>query len=495
MKHPPSHPIPTPRASRHRHLPTIMQRGLGCALPAVLAFLFSFSAMGADVSDEVEQGVRLVLSSEQLEPTTTFELRFDEALVAFDQIGSEATDPPLVITPVIPGKFTWLSQRSGVFKPAEPPALGTNYQVTLRPGLQDAKGALPAATLKRSFQTPPFTASGFSPDGFFAEDAPSNPQIHIQFNADVSAGPATKFIVFRNADGAEVPALVSQTKRSDEYYFPGGEPHSWKDRFTAKATSDERSSNKDGIFSNCLRATPARPLPPAKGWQMVLEKDLPSSDGTLHFSAPVELKIGDVIPFAVTKVDAHNDVESRKRITIKFSKRLSPLLKSEDLLNWIGISPVPAHLKAELFWGGITLTGDYNLTEDYTVTIKSGIPAAEPFVLDKDDSLVVAFTPLPPRLYFPAFSTHQLAGGQRRFDLRSVNPEDVEVRAQLLTRETLVPLLRAYNKAYFKEYQLVGEDEKYEPYQKLNVFIPDNQTIYEKTFHPGGERDTPKSLR
>ncbi|MCX6877506.1 MAG: MG2 domain-containing protein [Verrucomicrobia bacterium] len=480
------------RACPCRHLLTIMQRGLWRAWPAVLMPLLAFSALGAEVSDDVEQGVRLVLSSKQVEPTTTFELRFEEPLVAFDRIGSVATDPPLVITPTIPGEFTWLSQRSGVFKPAEPTALGTNYQVMLRPGLKDTKGAPLAATLKRSFQTPPFTASRFSPDGFDENDAPSNPLIHIPFNADVSAESATKFIVFRNAEGAEVPALVSQTKRNDVYHFFGEKVPSWKDRFSGKATSDERRSNQDTPVSNSLCATPARPLPVATGWRLVLEKDLPSSDGTFHIPAPVELKIGTVIPFAVTTVDTHNDVASGKRITIEFSKRLSPLLKSEDLLHWIGISPVTAHLKAGLFGGGITLTGDFSLTEEYTVTIKAGIPAAAPFVLDKDDSLVVAFTPLPPRLYFPVFSTHQLAGGQRRFDLRSVNPEDVGVRAQLLTRATLVPLLRAYHKAYFKANEFVGEGEKYDPYQKLNVFIPDDQTIYEKTFHPDGECDTTK---
>jgi uncharacterized protein YfaS (alpha-2-macroglobulin family) len=452
--------------------------------------MFPISALGAELSDEVEQGARLVLNSEQVEPTTTFELRCDEPLVAFDQIGSVATEPPLVIAPALPGTFTWLSQRSGVFMPTEPPMLGTNYQVTLRPGLKNAKGALLAGTLKRGFQTPPFTACGFSPESFWEENAPSNPQIHIQFNADVSAGLATKFIVFRSADGAEVPALVSQTNRSDDYYFLGGEPHSWKDRFTGNATSDARRINKVGILSNCLCATPARPLQPAKGWRLFLAKDLPSSDGTLHFPAAVELKIGDVIPFAVTKVDARNNLESGRRIAISFSKRLSPLLMPDDLLKWIGISPVPANLKADLFWSDISLSGDFSLTEHYTVTIKSGIPAAVPFVLDKEDTHIVAFMPLPPRLYFPTFTTHQLSGGQRRFDLRSVNLQDVEVRAQLLTRETLVPMLRSYHKRYFKEHELIGEGEKYEPYQKFDAFIANGQAIYEKSFQPGGKRDT-----
>src|SRR5438093_6900943 len=88
----------------------------------------------------VETGVHLVLSSEQLEPTTTFELRFDEPAVAAEKVGLPAKDSPLVVAPPLAGSFVWLSQRSGVFTPSAPPALGTSYRFTLAPGLKKADG-------------------------------------------------------------------------------------------------------------------------------------------------------------------------------------------------------------------------------------------------------------------------------------------------------------------------------------------------------------------
>jgi len=140
----------------------------------------------------VEKGARLILSSKQIEPTTTFEIRFDEAMIPYDKVGTVAEKPPLIITPAIPGKFTWLSQRSGVFKPSEPPALGTDYKVTLPEGLKNAAGTQVAATLSRAFLTPPFTTNGYSPANFPAKNAPSNPEIHVQFNLDVTAEHAKK---------------------------------------------------------------------------------------------------------------------------------------------------------------------------------------------------------------------------------------------------------------------------------------------------------------
>lgn len=461
-------------------------------LNIAMTLFLSIQAFGAESQDDIENGVRLVLSSKQIEPTTTFELRFNEPMIPYDKVGSVAAESPLVISPAIPGKFTWLSMRSGIFKPSEAPALGTIYKATLLPGLKNASGVQPAAALNRTFQTPPFTATGFSPKNFPEKNAPSNPEIHIQLNLDVNADAAKKFIVFRNDENVEVPALVSQTKRGDDYYFPGGEPRTWKDRFAGRqpVTSQSQPKDRESVIPNCLFVTPTKPLPVGKGWRLVMEKGLPSSDGTVQFAAPSELKIGEVIPFNVTEVRANNGIEEGRHITVNFSKRISPMLKSEDLGKWISISPVPAAFHMEPNWDQITMSGDFKLPEHYSVTVKSGFPSAVPFVTGSDCTQTVAFTPLPPRLYFPAFSTHQINGGLRRFDLRSVNLPDVLVQARLLTRDSLVPALRGYNGMYYKESS--GEGEEYEPYQKFDPFILSGKTVFEKHLPSGVERDTTK---
>src|SRR5262249_60583564 len=57
-------------------------------------------------------GVRLVLDSEEVSPTTTFELRFEETMVAPTNVALVGQTSPLVITPPLTGNFTCLSQRS-----------------------------------------------------------------------------------------------------------------------------------------------------------------------------------------------------------------------------------------------------------------------------------------------------------------------------------------------------------------------------------------------
>src|SRR6476660_6493543 len=87
-----------------------------------------------------ERAVQLLLPSRQLDPTSTFELRFATEMVPADQIGKAATPSPLVFSPAIEGQFIWLSTRSGTFAPKGILPLGTKYQISLRAGIKDKAG-------------------------------------------------------------------------------------------------------------------------------------------------------------------------------------------------------------------------------------------------------------------------------------------------------------------------------------------------------------------
>lgn len=99
---------------------------------SLLAVLILASAATAAVAPYESHGVRLVLGAEEIAPPSTFELRFDQTMVSPPSVGLVAPISPLVITPALPGSFVWLSQRSRVFTPREPLALGTTYQSHLR---------------------------------------------------------------------------------------------------------------------------------------------------------------------------------------------------------------------------------------------------------------------------------------------------------------------------------------------------------------------------
>src|SRR5579859_8277895 len=99
----------------------VFSRATGCCLSLLL--LASTACRPANQS----RGVQLLLSTDELAPGTTFELRFDEPIAPPGQVGSQAEVSPLSFQPAISGRFLWTSPRSGVFTPDEPLALGTEY--------------------------------------------------------------------------------------------------------------------------------------------------------------------------------------------------------------------------------------------------------------------------------------------------------------------------------------------------------------------------------
>jgi len=154
---------------------------------------------------------------------------------------------------------------------------------------------------------------------------------------------------------------------NDDFYFPSGEPRTWKDRFAGKqpVTSAAESQEKDGPVPNCLFVTPPARWFRAKGGGWCSKKICPPGDNASHFPDKVELKIGEVIPFAVSEMRANNGPDEGKRLQINFSKPVSPLLKPADLSKWITITPVPDHLKMAADCDQVTLTGDFKLSERY----------------------------------------------------------------------------------------------------------------------------------
>ena len=128
----------------------------------------------------------------------TFELRFDPVMVSEREVGAVATNSPLVITPPVAGRYTWLSTHSGVFTPMEPLALDQRYELKLRPGLQRADGQPAKAALRRTLATPSFGLTATWPRRADT-NASSEPEIKLVFNADVRAEDAQRFLDFRDS--------------------------------------------------------------------------------------------------------------------------------------------------------------------------------------------------------------------------------------------------------------------------------------------------------
>jgi uncharacterized protein YfaS (alpha-2-macroglobulin family) len=448
-----------------------------------------------------------------LKPSSAFELRFAEPIVAADDVGRVDAAEPLAIRPAIAGKWRWLSTQSGVFQPTEPPALGTTFQVTLAGGLRTTAGKAFRGSVRESFSTPAFGVKGWSsPDYFDGQDAPAQPRVSLLFNADVDAaalGAHVKFVdsekrtvdaLLRHPDSRKDAGALVQPYRSDDR-----SALTWEQQFRehlaggpAKKPGAEEEEDEDApaaaakpgaILRNQIIISPAKPLPPGKGWQVVVAKGAPSADGRYKLPAPYVTPIGDVKPFALDKIAVENLAVSGKRLTLLFSKRLGKEVK-KDPAKFVTVEPAPPNLKVlmsdDVFGDSqsILVRGDFLLGTDYTVTVSGELPAREPFTLGQPVVRKVSFAPVASRLYFQGFSAHQQRAGTRQFGLMAVNVSKLRVAAKLVPAENALAAFEAYGK-YMRDDG--GQDDEF--YQKVDEKTVPGTVVWQQDFTPGGAVD------
>ena len=430
-----------------------------------------------------------LVTAKQLEPTSTFELRFDDAMIPPDKVGTTAETPPVLFRPAVKGSFTWLSQRSGTFKPEEPLALSTRYLVTLTPGVTKADGEPLETDFKEMIQTPPMELKGWNaPNGLNETDAAAEPGFSLLFNANVDASTAGSFIQYVNRKGESVAARVERADPAahSEQYFPvwRSKDHSlstWNERFYEKTAEvsglEARPATVGG--GNVLWIKPAQALP-SGDWRLVVAAGLPASEASVRLLDPVEIKIGVVRAFEVTRAEASNLIDSGRQLTVDFSKNLGKEVTDKNVQRWARVEPEPDNLKATCDGREIVFAGDFALDTEYRVIVEAGLPSAEPFVLANEFSKIVKFSQVPSRLYFEEFSTHQLSTGSRHFHLLAVNVPKIRVSARVFTPDAAPLALsayRAYQDPPRNENQTYDNDE---PYARMDLEKIPGQTIWQR---------------
>ncbi|MEY2409559.1 MAG: alpha-2-macroglobulin [Verrucomicrobiota bacterium] len=446
-----------------------------------------FLLVSCSGNQERSERVQLMLSDGALAPSTTFEVRFDRPMVDPGAVGQLADPSPLIIKPPLGGRFIWLSRRSGIYTPDEATRLGTAYRFTLRGGLKDATGQRLDARLDRTLRTPPFAVEhGWL--GFNSSNTPASPEIKLNFNADILPEAARGYLEFRSQTGQRLPVLAVHPTVEESFHlnqwYSGDVMRTWHSRFTPNFPNAvqprsvvvpiDEGQQRTNLVLNRLIITSEKPLPVGIGWKLIIAQGLPSADRSLHLSSTMEIPLGNVIDFAVAGFAAHNARENGKAIGIRFSKELSSELNSSNLMEWISIRPSPTNLTARRYQQMIELAGSFEPHQDYRVSIRAGLPAEDGFKLGRAWKQTVEFSPLPPRLYLPAFSAEQIASGRRVFDLVAVNVPEARIRAKRLDRHTLIHALRGYE-SYFTR----GENRDWnEPYREVDFNVIAGQTIY-----------------
>jgi uncharacterized protein YfaS (alpha-2-macroglobulin family) len=422
-----------------------------------------------------------LLSTTPLAPTSTLEVRFNADMVAADQIGKPVEPPPLVLTPTVAGTFQWVSTRSGMFKPSEPYPLGTTVQITLRDDLKTLKGTELPADWKAVVSAPLFALQAWNPTEYSTkENASALPCFALLFNADMSAETAAASMWFvRDGSTDKVPANVEVPggKRRSLSYFSnwliggGRSTLTWAERFRGE-------EGPAGERDNQLFVSPAKPLTPGENWRFIVDAGLPAKDGDLRLLAKTELIVGTVKPFEVAEVEASNVLNQGRHLRVTFNKTLAEDVKPETVARWISVKPEPPNFKPEITGSQVELAGDFELGKKYRVAIEPGLAAREPFVLAQGVIREVTFEPVPPRLYFEAFQTHQQSAQTRQFHLLAVNVPRIRVSAKLFTGNSVPVGLRGYEDGYFREKDADGNET--DGYTKVNVDKLPGRVVWQK---------------
>src|ERR1043166_7235277 len=320
------------------------------------------------------------------------------------------------------------------------------------------------------------------------------------FNADVRAAAAARYVEFRYANRGSVPREVRQGTAEEapkRWDFRGSdEPRTWLQIFAEHAPSSrgsrsfEASEDATNEVPNLVIVTPRKPLPIGDGWKLVVEGGLRAVDERLRLAEAVEVALGDVRPFTVGEPVAQNYVGIGPSIRVSFSKDVNPAL-TNTWANWVKVDPAPFNLRAEVSGRQIILQGAFKSDVRYDVAIKGGLPANEDFKLAQAEKFSVRIPPVPPRLYFPAFSLDQLSGGNRSFPLLTVNVPKVRLRAKLLDPQTAVHALRGYG-SYFRSWRENRNGD--EPYRAVNYELVPGRTVFNDVFNPTNDLDVASTL-
>ena len=469
---------------------------------------FAVILLFAPMAVAEERAVQLLLPSQRLQPTSTFEVRFAAEMVRPEQLGKPAADSPLVFEPKLEGQFVWLSTRSGSFAPSATLPLGVKFKISLRQGLKDASGNPIAADLNETAETPPMRLKGSSVIGFNDSDnATATPHCLLLFNTDVEALAAAKFIWWEDAGGKRVDAKVEQadgvTDKTRRFYAWSSDDRSlatWSELASGKGAPEEPEPEGDEATPstakkveprrNVLFVGTTKPLPPGVDWRLVLAEGLPSAEWKIGLPERKEVKLGAVQPFVLESLDAETNRIAGRRLILRFSKSLAPKITPETLTQWVEITPAVKNLHPEIEDRTVTVKGDFALDTSYQVNVKAGLPASEPFALAQAVSRTVTFEKIAPRLYFEDFATHQYAEGTRRFRLLSINVPRLRVTAHLFAGGRIPAAVTAYDH-YQDQPQGAPPDESY---SRVEVEKLGGKMIWERELSPGGEADSHETL-
>jgi uncharacterized protein YfaS (alpha-2-macroglobulin family) len=444
----------------------------------LLVHLSLFGMMSAAVAAEKE--VELLTDAEFLQPTSTFEFRFANPVVSREEVGTVAANSPIVIQPALAGNFTWLSQRSGVFVPTAPPALGVQLAATIRPDFRDLNGKPVGQSFRAVLKTPAYAITAVNAPQ--EQDLSPKPQIRLAFNLETNLDP-TRFRFVTEA-GQEAACDVRYAT-GDDYFEVAAENLDWNRRWNVRehppmvepTEEDRKKPLKDRMI-----VTPVEPLEGGQTWRLEIAPGLKSVSGNEEISQSKTVSIGVVPPFAVKTFASTNYIHSGKAIRVEFTRDLAGDITSGSANQFFQVDPAVEHLRYVIDGSELQIFGAFALGQSYRLTIGPEVVDSYGAPFSGDRSKILQFSPVKPRIYLPVVSGDQFRGGAREFGALSVNVRRLHIRA-LLVDPASGPAARTAFAAYSQNDKETAADE---PNQRIPESKFAGKLIFDRTIELTG---------
>lgn len=423
--------------------------------------------------------VELVIDNETLLPSSTLELRFDNAMVAKEKVGTVEKTPPLVGTPAIEGEFKWTSTRSGQFHFTKAPAIATTYSFTVRKGLKDAAGKPVAVEELGEYETEAFrVADDYKEYPYsFGDSARRTPFFILQFSDAVDAATAGRQFHFVSRFGTQpVPVKVRHATGKDFKRRYGMElVPTWEEQ----AKGVKPTVKDEETRPNALIVQSSEPLPPGVDWTLVMPADFTNAGGNAILGEEARHEWGSVQVLAFKNVTTENRFDGPHSIVLNFNKNLRNGNLSEEELEkarteaakYVTVEPAVADMKVSLNWSSMELEGSFALGTPYTVTVNTGLPGADDLPLENPVRETVTFKPSPVFVSTSASQSTQLSTGKALLDIYGANFKEMRIRVKQLSEGELLAARAIHDKEYenfdYSEKNKTPPRDRLTPFDKL----------------------------
>jgi len=351
----------------------------------LITSLLSILSVAASPADD--QTISAQPSSGAIASGKRIVVSFPTAMVDKEKIDAAKQPSPIKLSPAVTTEFVWKSQTEGHLRITESLPPRTTYSLSLNDGLQDLDGSAVVSTAPLAkYLTTDLTVKINWRRAIEAVD--SQPIARLLFNYPVTFDSATRGIYFQDRDtGEKFPAdliLPNVSGRAEEVAASAPQPTSGTD----------------------FQVTPSKPLPVERTIDLIVD-GVRSKIGNIPLLVLESKPIGNTSHLKVTGARGYHNALTDPSVTIYFNQPVEIDSVNE---NSVRVEPEVPGLARQPGSRSITLTGEFDVDQTYTIRVDAPLVARSGYPLPGQQVSEVKFNGNYPAVYFPSTQFFQRSG-------------------------------------------------------------------------------------